>query len=92
MITRVAVCGGAADGEWRDAQRQGADVFVTGEVKQHISLEASESGMAIIAAGHYATEQPGVVELSRRMGEEIPSIVWKVYEPPAGFAGRPNSW
>ena len=57
LIARVAVTGGAADGEWKAAKAAGANVFVTGEVKQHIALEAVESGMAIIAAGHFATEK-----------------------------------
>lgn len=87
-IRTVAVVGGAADGEWRAAQSAGADVLVTGEVKQHVALEAVESGMAMIAAGHYATEQPGVVALAEAMHERLPGVAWEVFEPEAGEAGR----
>lgn len=89
MIKRVAVVGGAADGEWIAAQRADADVLVTGEVKQHIGLEANESGLVITASGHYATEQPGVEALALRMSLAMPEIQWEVYSPPSGTSGRP---
>lgn len=88
LVRRVAVVGGAADSEWIDAGNV-ADVFVTGEVKQHVALEAVESGGAIIAAGHYATEQPGCVALRSRMAQSIPEIEWLSFEPRPGEAGRP---
>ena len=88
-IRSVAVVGGAADSEWMNARRAGADVLVTGEVKQHVAVEASESGMCIVAAGHYATEQPGVVALTERLSLAIPSVEWLCFEPPTGLHGRP---
>lgn len=88
-IRRVAVVGGAADGEWRAAQRAGADVLVTGEVKQHVALEAAESGFALVAAGHYATEQPGAEALRDRMAALCPAVDWRLFAPAPGFAGRP---
>lgn len=88
-IRTVAVVGGAADSEWIAARAAGADVFVTGEVRQHIALEASESGMAIIAAGHHATEHPGIEALAERMRTEMPQVEWHVFNPTPGFAGRP---
>ena len=88
-IGKVAVCGGAADDEWANMMREGADLLLTGEVRQHIALEASEAGFAIVAAGHYATEHPGCVELARVLGVKHPEVEWLVYEPQPGQAGRP---
>lgn len=88
-VRRVAVVGGAADGDWAAARAAGADVFVTGEVRQHIALEAGEMGMGIIAAGHYATEQPGVVALAEAMSQRLPSVGWFVFRPEPGQSGRP---
>lgn len=85
----VAVVGGAADGEWRAALEAGADVFLTGEVRQNVAVEAEAAGLAILAAGHYATENPGMEELCRRMALALPEIEWRFYEPPRGSAGRP---
>jgi dinuclear metal center YbgI/SA1388 family protein len=90
-IETVAIVGGAADGEWKNAQRQGAQVFLTGEVKQHVALEAVESGMAIIAAGHFATEHPGAAELRNRLAIAVPQIQWHLFTPDPGVAGRPCS-
>jgi dinuclear metal center YbgI/SA1388 family protein len=88
-IRKVAVVGGAADGEWVAAQRAGADLLITGEVKQHVALEASESGLCIVAAGHYATEHPGALELKARLEAELPEITWLAFEPQPGLNGRP---
>ncbi len=88
-IRSVAFVGGAADDEWRSAQRENADALITGEVKQHNALEAAESGFALIAAGHYATEQPGVVELCDRLRNAVDEVEWTVFVPEKGLAGRP---
>ena len=88
-IRRVAVVGGAADTEWRAARSAGADILVTGEVKQHVALEASESGFALIAAGHYATEQPGCAALANRLAVEVSEVDWELFDPLPGAAGRP---
>ncbi len=71
-VQKVAVVGGAADSDFRAAKAAGADVFVTGEVKQRIALEAGEIGIPIVAAGHYATEHPGCVQLKNRLSVELP--------------------
>jgi len=88
-IKRVAVVGGAGDSDWIDAQRAGADALVTGEVKQHVAVEASESGMTILAAGHYATEQPGCEALRKALEDAVTDVEWNLYTPEPGMAGRP---
>ncbi len=89
FVRTVAVVGGAADGEWLAARNEGADVIITGEVKQNIAVEASEGGLKIVAAGHYATEQPGCVALRDRLATAIPVVDWELFEPAEGIAGRP---
>jgi dinuclear metal center YbgI/SA1388 family protein len=89
LISQVAVCGGAADEEWVSAQASGADAFVSGEIRQHIGLEASESGFAVVAAGHYATEHPGSAALCEALKLRVTDVEWNVFEPLPGFAGRP---
>lgn len=86
VVSTVGVVGGAADAECRHCR---TDVFLTGEVKQHLALEGIESGLAMVSAGHYATEQPGVVALAARLADEVPGLKIDVFVPPAGFAGRP---
>ncbi len=88
-IRKVAVVGGSADEEWMNAQNAGADVLITGEVKQHVAVEASEKGTCMIAAGHYATEHPGCAALRDRMAVAMPEVEWLLFEPAAGLHGRP---
>lgn len=88
-ISTVAVVGGAAEGEFLAARDAGADAYITGEVRQHVALEAYEQSIPIIAAGHFATEHPGCVQLSERLKALLPEIKWTVFEPLPGQAGRP---
>lgn len=89
LISKVAVCGGAAVDLWPDAREIGAEVLVTGEVRQNAAVEACHKGFALIQSGHYATEHPGMVAFSERAQKEMPSIEWAVYEPAPGIGGRP---
>jgi dinuclear metal center YbgI/SA1388 family protein len=58
LVKKVAVCGGAGASLLHKAAFAGADVLVTGDVKYHEGQEAASIGMAMIDAGHFATEQP----------------------------------
>lgn len=60
MIKKVAVCGGSGASFVQKAAFAGADVLVTGDVKYHEAQDALAAGMAVIDAGHFATEQPVV--------------------------------
>jgi dinuclear metal center YbgI/SA1388 family protein len=77
QILRVAVACGAGDEFLRDAAAAGADVLLTGEARFHRGVEAEALGIALIAAGHYATERLGVEDLARRIAVAFPSVsVW----------------
>lgn len=68
-VRKVAVCGGSGASLLRDAWRQGADVLVTGDVRYHEAREAEMLGLALLDAGHFATEVPmvwGVAALIRK--------------------------
>jgi putative NIF3 family GTP cyclohydrolase 1 type 2 len=57
------VSGSGADHVY-DAARLGLEALVTGETREHVMGDATELGVQVIAAGHYATETFGV----RRLG------------------------
>lgn len=67
LIRRVAVGAGGCSGLFSDAVALGADVYVTGDTKHHDVLAAESLGMAVIDAGHFETEQPGMVMLADRL-------------------------
>lgn len=55
-IAKVALCSGGGTSVMRSAARIGAQVLVTGDVKYHDARDAEDLGIALIDAGHFATE------------------------------------
>lgn len=71
VIRRVAWCSGAAQGYFEEAIRLGVDAFLTGEISEQNVHLARETGVAFIAAGHYATERYGVRALGEHLAERF---------------------
>lgn len=67
MISKVACCGGSGASLLFDAQRQGADLLVTGDIKYHDARNALELGLALVDAGHFATEEVMVAGLAEKL-------------------------
>ncbi len=66
-VKKVAVCGGAGMDFLCDAIREGADAYVTGEIKHHEMLFAKEKGITVIDAGHFETENPSMLALKNKL-------------------------
>ena len=79
-INSVAVCGGAGMDFICDAIRDGADAFVTGEIKHHEMLFAKEKGITVICAGHFETEYPAMTALKNKLSEKFNSTEFGVLE------------
>ncbi|MCA9111281.1 MAG: Nif3-like dinuclear metal center hexameric protein [Planctomycetaceae bacterium] len=73
-INHVAVACGSAAEFLPDAQRHGCDVLVTGEARFHACLEAKASGIAMVLAGHFATERPAVEQLADRLSSQFADL------------------
>ena len=67
VVSRVAACGGAGDALIDAAMAAGADVYVTGDLRHHPTLDALTQGLGVIDAGHYATEAPAMAHLAERL-------------------------
>ncbi|MCK4919184.1 MAG: Nif3-like dinuclear metal center hexameric protein, partial [Candidatus Pacebacteria bacterium] len=65
MIKKVAVISGGASPYYNKAMKIGADVLVTGDMRENIVREAEEIGINIINAGHYNTEKLGIINLGK---------------------------
>jgi dinuclear metal center YbgI/SA1388 family protein len=70
LIAKVAVCGGSGMSLLAEAARQGADVLVTGDVKYHEARSAEAKGVALVDAGHFATEHLAVSALKEVLQQE----------------------
>jgi len=71
LVRKVAVCGGAGSDLLQAAAFAGADVLVTSDVKYHEAQEAWTTGVAIIDAGHDATERVIVPVLSDYLQKQL---------------------
>ena len=77
-VGKVAVCGGSGAGLIQEAKRRGADVLVTGDVQYHEARLAEDLGLALLDAGHFATERPAVGELAARLGAGAAARGWRL--------------
>ncbi len=69
QVRRVAVLGGSGTSAVGDAIAAGADVLVTGDVRHHVALDTLELGLALIDAGHHATEVAAMPAFAARITE-----------------------
>ena len=73
-ILRVGIACGSAAESMCDAIESGCHVLLTGEARFHACLEARSRGIAMVLAGHYATERPGIEALAERLSNRFPEI------------------
>ena len=73
-VHKVAVGGGScADGMF-DALAAGCDTFVTADVKYNQFRTAYESGLNLIDAGHFHTENPTMPVLAEKLRSAFPGV------------------
>lgn len=91
LVRTVAVVGGAGDSLIGAAIGAGADVYVTGDLRHHVTLDALELGLALIDAGHHATEvaampawRQRLIDVATRRGlrapvlaSRTPTVTWR---------------
>ncbi|SFE29298.1 dinuclear metal center protein, YbgI/SA1388 family [Alteribacillus iranensis] len=73
QVRKVAVLGGDGNKYWQYANRQGADVYITGDLYYHTAHDAQMGGQCIIDPGHHVEKvmKEGVKkELEKRMEEK----------------------
>lgn len=68
---RVGCISGAAASMMDQAEEAGLDTFITGETSHAHFHQASERGLNVLFAGHYATETLGVRALARHLDGEF---------------------
>lgn len=74
-IERVALCGGSGSDFIKDAYKQEADVYITGDIRYHDAQYGYELGLSLIDAGHFNTEKivlPNIKDyLKKELGDAI---------------------
>lgn len=77
-VKRVAVLGGSGGDDIKVAAAAGADTYLTGELKYHERLSASDFGVNLVCAGHFFTEYPVCEFLERTVKAICPDACVKV--------------
>lgn len=83
-IRRIGVITGAAGSAIAQAHAAGCDTFISGEGAAHTYFDATELGVNVVYAGHYATETVGVQALARHLGDRF-GLPWEFHDHPTGL-------
>lgn len=70
QVRRVAAVGGAGESLIPAARAASADVLITGDLRHHAVLDALELGLALVDAGHHATESAALPAWIERLRAE----------------------
>ncbi len=57
--------------------KEGADCVITGDITYHYASDYNEGKMAIIDAGHFATEWLPLIEVSKQISGELVKLGYK---------------
>lgn len=84
--SRWAVCtgAGASSETLEEAAASGIDTLIVGEGPHWTAVEAVELGIAVIYAGHYATETLGVKALASHLADTF-GLEWTMIHAPTGL-------
>ena len=69
-IKKVAVCGGSGSDLISKAISEGADVYITADIKYH-AFQDAQNEILLIDAGHYETEIHSLNEVEKRLREFV---------------------
>ena len=82
--SRVGIISGAGGNMIMQAIGAGLDSYITGEGPHHTYFDATEGGVNLFYAGHYATEQLGVQRLARHLSSRF-MIPWEYHHRDTGL-------
>ncbi|MDD5410269.1 MAG: Nif3-like dinuclear metal center hexameric protein [Methylobacter sp.] len=71
LIRSVGIITGGANSEWRLAEKEQLDAYITGEISEHDWHESQEAGIHMFAGGHNATEQFGIKALMEQTRKQF---------------------
>lgn len=80
QIIKVALCGGAGDAFINEAQEQGADVYITSDLRHHVTQEAREESFArkqpfaLIDVSHWASEWLWLTQAADQLAGRFPEL------------------
>ncbi len=83
-VGKIGVITGAAGSAIGQAHAAGCDTYITGEGPHHTYFDATELGVNVFYAGHYATETIGVQALAEHLSDRY-RLPWEFHHHPTGL-------
>lgn len=84
QVRKIGVITGGAGSAIGQAFAAGCDTYITGEGAHHTYFDATELGVNVLYAGHYATETVGVQALAKHLHEKF-GLPWEFHHHPTGM-------
>ncbi len=66
VFSKIALLGGSGSSFWQHASRQGAELFITGDLKYHHRIEALQQGLSLVEVDHGEMEEVAFFEIARK--------------------------
>lgn len=79
MIKRIGICPGSGSSLIEDAQKLGAEVFITGDIKYHSALDATQmlydqNPLCLIDVGHFSLEEEMMRRFSLILSKKLKDV------------------
>ena len=74
-VKTIAIACGAGDDLVDLALAQKADLLVTGELRYHTVLKATDAGLAVVLVGHHASERASMDYLAEVLQQKCPDVI-----------------
>ncbi len=80
-VKKIALSGGSFDEAWMDILvKKRVDLLITGEIKHHVLKALADRDIAVIMAGHEATERVILHPLANYIALRLPGLAFDVHE------------
>lgn len=73
-ISKLAIINGSGQSYLEQARIMGAELVITGDTSYHFASDYREMGISIIDIGHFNSEWPVLIEVAKKVEEEIKAI------------------
>lgn len=84
LVSKIAVCGGAGDSFLQNALDAGADVYVTSDLRHHVTLDAiattRKQPFALVDISHWAAESIWLTSAQEKLTSAHPDISFTISE------------
>lgn len=86
-VRTIGVVPGAGESLLPVAEREGCDLFITGEMRHHQVLDALHRGVRVLLAGHTNTERGYLPRLGAQLEKRLPGLTTRVAEADVDLLG-----